>query len=547
MEGLLSACLLVTSVWPSHQYVLLPDSQTFRKDTHDKDPEYWTKSALDELHAALNMESTVGVAHNVILFLGDGMGIPTVTASRIFAGQVKGQSGEENSLSFDKFPHVALAKTYSVDKQTPDSAATGTAFLTGVKANSNTLGVNGNAEYNKCESVEGNEVLSILRFSLQQGKSAGVITTTRITHATPAASYAHVTNRNWEGDSKMVGVTGGCKDIAEQLVEDNPDIQVLLGGGRMFFTPNTALDPDEGNNEAQREHGRRDERNLIDAWKNRMAANKQKYRYVTNLTDFNNVDPLETDFLLGLFNQDHMQFEAERQQNPNKEPSLAAMTDKAIRILRKNPKGYFLFVEGGRIDHAHHVNRVALALSDTVAFSEAVSRADNLTNHRDTLIVTTADHSHTMMMAGYPSRGNNILGVVDTSLDDDNLTYTTLIYGNGRNVNYGGRRNLTNDVTTNVNYTSEAAVRHNIETHGGEDVGIYARGPMSHLFHGVHEQNYIAHVMMYASCVGPYAEDRQCARSLLSAPTGRPQKPCINTASSNHWNLILLITVILEL
>ncbi|XP_067659108.1 alkaline phosphatase-like isoform X2 [Haliotis asinina] len=505
MEGLFSACLMMSWVWLSHQYVLLPDSQTFRKDTQDKDPEYWTKSGLDELHAALNMESNVGVAHNVILFLGDGMGIPTVTASRIFAGQIQGQSGEENSLSFETFPHVAFAKTYSVDKQTPDSAATGTAFLTGVKANSNTLGVNGNAEYNRCESVEGNEALSILRFSLQQGKSAGVITTTRITHATPAASYAHVTNRNWEGDSKM---TGGCKDIAQQLVEDNPDIQVLLGGGRMFFTPSTAQDPDEGNNEAQKEHGRRDGRNLIDAWKNRMKANKQKYRYVTNLTDFNNVDPLETDFLLGLFNQDHMQYEAERKQNPDKEPSLADMTDKAIRILRKNPKGYFLFVEGGRIDHAHHVNRVALALSDTAAFSEAVSRADNLTNQRDTLIVTTADHSHTMMMAGYPSRGNNILA--------------------------------------NVNYTSEAAVRHNIETHGGEDVGIYARGPMSHLFHGVHEQSYIAHVMMYASCVGPYVEDRQCARSLLSAPTVRPQKPCINAASSNHWNLLLLITVILQ-
>ncbi|XP_048241155.1 alkaline phosphatase, tissue-nonspecific isozyme-like [Haliotis rufescens] len=203
-----------------------------------------------------------------------------------------------------------------------------------------------------------------------------------------------------------------------------------------------------------------------------------------------------------------MQFEAERQQHPYKEPSLAAMTDKAIQILRKTPKGYFLFVEGGRIDHAHHVNLAALALSETVAFSEAVSRADNLTSQKDTLIVTTADHSHTMMMAGYRSRGNNILGVVDASLDDDNLTYTTLIYGNGRNVNYGGRRNLTDDVTTKLNYTAESAVRQDLETHGGEDVAIYARGPMSHLFHGVHEQNYIAHVMMYASCVGPYAKKK---------------------------------------
>merc|ERR1711860_61670 len=111
-----------------------------------------------------------------------------------------------------------------------------------------------------------------------------------------------------------------------------------------------------------------------------------------------------------------MQYDYERK-DPNHEkagePSLAEMTDKAIKILSKNPKGFFLLVEGGKIDLAHHGGEAKIALYDTIAFQDAVAKGDELTNEDDTLIVVTADHAHTMSITGYPSRGNPILGKVD--------------------------------------------------------------------------------------------------------------------------------------
>lgn len=129
-----------------------------------------------------------------------------------------------------------------------------------------------------------------------------------------------------------------------------------------------------------------------------------------------------------------MQYEANRKNDIDKEPSLTQMTTKAIKILRKNKKGYVLIVEAGRIDHTHHAGNAYGALSDTIELSKAVQAADDLTNDSDTLILVTADHSHVFTIAGYPVRGNPILGKVKEtdakggnkgfSLAADNLPYT---------------------------------------------------------------------------------------------------------------------------
>ncbi|KAJ8320726.1 hypothetical protein KUTeg_002313 [Tegillarca granosa] len=425
-------------------------------------PLYWKKQAKDSLRVALSSTMNIGVAKNVILFIGDGMGVSTVTAARILQGQRRNKTGEENILSFEKFPHVAFSKIYSQDYQTPDSACTATAMLCGVKSNYGTLGVTGNVKRSDCEGSKGNELSSIFKWSKDKGKSTGIVTTTRITHATIAAGYSNSADRGWENDANMVNVKGGCKDIAKQLIEDNKDIQVLLGGGRRNFLPFDAEDP-EGYNLYRT--GRRDNRNLIDDWVDDKVKKNKTHRYVWNSTDFYQVNADKTDYLLGLFEGSHMQFEADRLTTREKagEPSLAEMTTKAIEILRKNNKnGYFLLVEGGRIDHAHHDSMAHKSLVDTLAFADAVAIA------RD----------------GYP--------------------YTTLMYANGPGAPvYEERRNLTG-----------SAVPLYSETHSGEDVPIYARGPMSHLFQGVKEQNYIAHVMAYASCVGDYKNREDCAASL---------------------------------
>ena len=175
------------------------------------------------------------------------------------------------------------------------------------------------------------------------------------------------------------------------------------------------------------------------------------------------------------------------------------MTGKAIDILAKNDKGFFLMVEAGRIDHAHHAGNAARALEDTVALNDAVKEAMGKVNLNDTLIIVTADHAHTMTISGYASRGNPILGLSEEK-GDDGKPYTTLGYMNGPGALKDNlRADLTNVDTTDIDYLQQALVPMSSETHAGDDVAIFAAGPWSHLFKGVVEQNFIYHVMAHAS------------------------------------------------
>lgn len=481
---------------------------------------YWNNKARQALHTALNIQHNLHKAKNVILFLGDGMGVSTVTAARILKGQLAGHSGEETSLVMDTFPHLALSKTYNVDQQMPDSAGTATAYLCGVKANYGTLGVTAATPRYNCSASYGNEVTSILHRSKQAGKSVGIVTTTRVQHASPGAAYAHSANRGWYSDSDLTeeAVENGCRDVAYQLVH-NTEINVILGGGRQYMFPKNVQDPEYPTEMGDRNDGQ----NLVVEW----LKNKQRAKYVWNKAEFDKVNPKYTDFLMGLFEPKDCRYELDR--DPSLDPSLSEMVEKAIKILSKNPKGFFLFVEGGRIDHGHHAGKAKRALYETVEFDKAISRAAELTSELDTLSIVTADHSHVFAFGGYSARGNPVLGV-SRVLADDNKHFTMAVYGNGPGYEIGpnGTRPEVNESVSinDKNYEQQATVPLESETHGIEDVAIYAKGPMSHLFHGVHEQNYIAHVMAYASCVDPYEECK------LPEP---------NHATSVHSNLTLVL------
>jgi alkaline phosphatase len=263
-----------------------------------------------------------------------------------------------------------------------------------------------------------------------------------------------------------------------------------------------------------------DKRNLIGEWEEKMKREGNKYTYVWNMSDFEQLDASQNHtHILGLLAYDHLEWEELRvKKEPIEEPSLVEMTRKAIEILSQNPHGYFLFVEGGRIDHGHHQSNARLALDEFVLFDESIGQALKLTDESDTQIVVTADHSHVFNLGGYSFRGNPILGISinpSTNLTQNNLnvTYTSLTYGNGP----GGLKsirtyNLTNNLTEGLNYTQESAVYLKSETHGGEDVPIYASGPMSWLFQGTVEQSYIAHAIAFSMCIGPYSltNDPKC-------------------------------------
>jgi alkaline phosphatase len=439
-------------------------------------------------------------ARNVIIFIGDGMGVSTLTAGRIFEGQQLGLDGESYVAEMDRLPHTALVKTYSHDAQVADSAPTATAIVAGVKTKNGVIGVGPEAVENDCAASAPYEVRSLFEIAEDNGRATGIVSTATITHATPASTYAHVAQRDWEVDANMPAAAkdAGCKDIARQMIEwpNGNGLDVMLGGGRQHFIPANMADPEYPNSKGKRADGK----DLSAVWK---AVNPNG-AYVWNRESFAAVDAKKASKLLGLFEPSHMQFEADRTAAGNKEPSLAEMTTKAIQMLSRNRKGYVLMVEAGRIDHAHHAGNARRALQDTVALNQALKAAMESVDLKYTLVVVTSDHSHTFTMSGYPERGNPILGVVASpvgtpTLAKDGKAYTTLGYANGPGaVAVAERSDPAKQDTEGLDYRQQSLVGLNSETHGGDDVVARAAGPKAHLFKGTIEQNTIYHIMRAA-------------------------------------------------
>lgn len=482
------------------------------------DPYY--KAGQARLVEALKNRPNTGPAKNVIVFLGDGMGVTSYTAGRIWQGQQRGETGEENYLSWEKFPYVAMVKTYNTNQQVADSAGTATAWNSGVKAQAGMIGGDSTVKRGICSTLLGHESRTALELAEMAGMSTGTISTARITHATPAATYSHSSDRDFEDDGKLAKAwkdPTGCKDIARQLIEFpfGDGIEVAMGGGRRHFEPNTKADAENPKKKGKRKDGRDLTKEWVKKYKSKGSA------YVWNQKQFDAIDPKKTNALLGLFNASHMQYEADRKKkDKGGEPSIAEMTSKAIDILSKNPKGYWLQVEGGRIDHANHGNNAYRMVNDTTAFSDAVAVALKKVDLKDTLIIVTADHSHVFTIAGYAVRGNPILGKsIGTTKKGggstgkfskalDGKPYTTVGYGNGPGAWKDGspRPDITNVDTTDVDYIQQATWARGSETHAGEDVTLWAAGPGAWLFQGTIEQNYIFHVMDYAASLRKRAE-----------------------------------------
>ncbi len=497
-------------------------------ETHQTSNAWFTEaqSRLDQI--TNQVDTRTETAKNVILFVGDGMGISTLTASRIYQGQLDGNPGEEGYLSFETFPHTALVKTYNVDAQTPDSAGTMTAMMSGLKTDVGVLGVSSDVTRGNCASSKGHEVITALELAEIKGLSTGIVSTARITHATPAATYAKSADRNWEDISDMDidnnPERAACEDIASQLVNfernlevrypgiDVDGIEVVMGGGRRHFLPKDAAF-NSADTVSEIEGDRTDARDLTQEWQDQYENGV----YIMDKTGFNAIDPDATDRVFGLFNESHMQYSADISHDIAGEPTIAEMTEKAIGILDNDPDGFFLMVEAGRIDHAHHAGNAAGALSDTIAFAKAVQTALDNTDPTDTLILVTADHGHVFTIAGYPKRGNPILGKVigvgstTPAKAADGLPYTTLGYMNGQGfANLGtetdsdaiytsggtiGRQDLTTIDTQTPGYHQEALIPMSAETHSGEDIALHAMGPSAHLAQGTIEQSLIFHII----------------------------------------------------
>lgn len=449
-------------------------------------------------------ENNKSKAKNAILLIGDGMGVPTVSAGRIL------DNGEAHVSNMDSLDFSGLIKTYNVDQMTPDSAGTATAYLCGVKGRANTLGVNAAVVKRDCSNIQGNTVDSVLEKAKQSGKSVGIVTTTYMQHASPAAAYSKTAYRGWYSDKSMAEdedlINDDCEDISMQLFKASPNIDVIFGGGKKYLEE------------------RNDGNNFTQAW-----IEDEQVNIVFNKDELEKIDLADGKRLIGFFSDSHLEYELDRLSKTN-QPSLEKMTEVAIKKLSANPNGYYLFVEGGKIDHGHHAATPFRALHEWIAFDKAVGKAIELTNKNETLISVSADHSHVFTFGGYAPRGASLFGLGADFVDTyDNESVFVIGYGNGPGFDDYLEVNSTNkcerkkpslmkddyDVENgripDIKRTWPTAQQTDSETHAGEDVPIFASGPWAHLLTGVNEQTLVADVAEFALCIGNYANEEHCS------------------------------------
>lgn len=355
------------------------------------------------------------------------MGRGHIDAARLW------KHGTDGQLAMDSMPQRGAVTTYSANDQVTDSAAAATAMATGYKTNNGFLSV----------APDGTTVLeTVLEQAEARGRATGLVVTSSVTHATPAAFFAHVDDRDRNNQ------------IAAQAMKSG--IEVLLGGGLRHFLPTgaartTAAEPVEGGCRGNR----RDSRDLL------QEAGQAGYWVVT---DRAGLLAATSSPLLGLFACGNMDFDLDRL---TEEPSLAEMTSKAIELLERDRDGFFLMVEGSRIDHASDDNDGWNALGDTAAFDQAVQVAlDFARRDGQTLVIATADHE---------TGGLSVRRLVQTDGQSSTLP--------GQRFPIAGRPDESLVLTWSTN------------RHTAEEVSVFAYGPMSDQFAGLLDNTDIYRIM----------------------------------------------------
>lgn len=455
--------------------------------------------------ASVPQQSVSAPPKNIIFFLGDGMGMNTMTAARIFA------VGEEGSLTLDTLPESAFVKTYSNDGQTTDSAASMSAYMTGHKVNNNVIAMsadtraiapaadaNGNTTISRCSGA-GTPLTTLGEIAKARGVAVGVVTTTRVTDATPGAVYAHVCHRGMETDIATAAVPGGA---GYNSALGPKGLDVLFGGGTQFFTPKAAGGI------------RTDGRDLL------AELRAQGIRTATSTAQLNAIDPASDAPAVGLFAPENLSYDMAR--DAARDPGLAAMASKAVSILSKKPNGFFLVVEGGMIDWALHDTNAKRALQEVASFDNTIKATIAQMQAIDpglknTLIVVTADHDHTLLLNGYSPRTGKttpanpgVLGLMrkvsdgTLRLDADGAPFTIIGFGTGESRVKGSRGaapKLTDEIVSGDDYRYEAVVRTAVgdESHGGSDVYLGAIGTRADTFHGTIENTRVFELIKAAA------------------------------------------------
>lgn len=443
--------------------------------------------------------TAANATRNLVLFVGHGYGLVPMTATRLYA------AGEDGELAIDRLPETAMVRTGSRNAQSADSAASMTAYLTGVRVDNEVLSQTPDTRpYDEadrpqsahgettCPTVgNGRRVATLLELAKASGRAVGIVTTGRVTQAATAASYAHLCQRDGENAIAAQLVPGGAGA--------NPDlgngVDVILGGGASQFVPKD--DP--------RGSTRGDQRDLIAEMRAKgYAVIGRQSELAAAAQAAQGSQPI--DKLLGLFNRSSMTYDIDRV--GTSEPSLAEMTARAIDLLGRNPAGYVLIVEGHNIGEALDGSLARKALQEARGFDDAVKLAlDRIRvtdpDLRHALVVVTADHDHTLVMNGNATfvertieARPGVLGLVRTydapaqsAIDASGRPYTALVFGLGGKRVRGPRSQspaLTDLGLAARDSRYEAAIdaANGMPAIGGADVLLGAVGANATRFHG---------------------------------------------------------------
>jgi alkaline phosphatase len=421
------------------------------------------KKCIVGILVALMWCSGAQAAKNVILIIPDGCSVTMWASIRAMT------VGADGLLNIDRLPVQGRCRTYSADALITDSAAAATAYACGVKTRNGVLGMN--AATVRGDSTTGKPVENILELAEKAGYATGLITTDLIMGATPAGFYTHRAFRSW------------YDLIAGDLVRK--DIEVVMGGGRDYMIPSGAVDEEGALSR------RKDSRNIVNEMK------QLGYSYVFDTVGFNAIDPEKTDRLLGLFNAGDMQFEINRAKDRAGEPALWEMTDKAIKILSKKKKGFFLMVEAGIIDHAAHSHKTLEFLWDGIACDKTVGVAREFAlKNRNTLVIVVPDHG---------CGGPHLVGMHDLSRPDSAVVadgfpkYT--LRPDGFPASDGGR-------PVAIQWVKSTG-------HTGEEVNVSAMGPCSQELDGLIQNTEVFRVMCKHLGVGKQGKKVQDLSELV--------------------------------
>jgi alkaline phosphatase len=398
---------------------------------------------------------THGEIKNVILLIGDGMGTTHTTAYRYYKDDPNTPLME--NTEWDPYL-VGLQKTYSIDEEdnVTDSAAAATSLSTGVKTYNGAIAVD----------MEESDVKTVLERAKELGKSTGLVATSNINHATPAAFGAHENSRNNYEEI--------ADDYYDDLVNGKHKIDVLLGGGRYDFI--------------------RNDRNLIKEFEN------DGFAYVSSRDE---LLKNRNEQVIGLFSSGALPKLIDRKEET---PSLAEMTSAAIKQLSKNENGFFLMVEGSQIDWGGHDNDIVSVMSEMEDFEKAFKVAIDFAKHdKHTLVITTADHETGGLSIG--SEYSYIWNVDVIKEVKRSPAYIANKISDGEGVEETLRKYITfpleeedyNYVKDKVNSDSQGEIEKAIikiinnysrtgwstSGHTGQDVPVYAYGPGSKMFIGL--------------------------------------------------------------